>query len=114
MEPSAGLGIGRARKRAVRGRDGNPTTVGSGGDGMDTARGLGCWVGGCALALTLTSPAFAGYELVWQDDFDGSTLDLTKWEAQIGTGCPSLCGWGNNELQYYRAENATVSNSLGI
>lgn len=49
------------------------------------------------------------YELVWQDEFDGTQLDLTKWQPQIGTGCPSLCGWGNNELQYYRSQNATVS-----
>jgi beta-glucanase (GH16 family) len=49
------------------------------------------------------------YELVWQDDFDGTQLDLSKWEPQIGDGCPSLCGWGNNELQYYRARNATVT-----
>lgn len=51
--------------------------------------------------------------LVWSDEFDGSTLDLTKWTPQIGDGCDislDLCGWGNNELEYYRAENATVSN----
>ena len=27
----------------------------------------------------------------------------------IGNGCPDLCGWGNNELEYYRAENLSVS-----
>lgn len=49
--------------------------------------------------------------LVWSDEFDGNSLDLTKWEPQIGDGCDiSLCGWGNNELQYYKAENAVVSN----
>ncbi len=49
--------------------------------------------------------------LVWSDEFDGSTLDLTKWTPQIGDGCDiNLCGWGNNELEYYRAENAVVSN----
>ena len=64
----------------------------------------------CVLvALLLTAPAEAAYELVWNDEFDGTGLDLGKWEPQIGTGCPSLCGWGNNELQYYRAENATVA-----
>lgn len=63
---------------------------------------------GAAVAAAHAQP----YELVWQDEFDGTTLDLGKWQPQIGTGCPQLCGWGNNELQYYRAENATVSDGL--
>jgi beta-glucanase (GH16 family) len=62
------------------------------------------------LLLLALPPALArSWELVWEDDFDGTQLDLSKWEAQIGDGCPSLCGWGNNELQYYRSQNATVS-----
>ena len=49
--------------------------------------------------------------LVWSDEFDAAALDLTKWTPQIGDGCDiNLCGWGNNELEYYRAENAVVSN----
>lgn len=60
--------------------------------------------------LTMALPAQSQtWELVWQDEFNGSALDLGKWQAQIGTGCPSLCGWGNNEEQYYRSENAVVS-----
>ena len=48
--------------------------------------------------------------VVWQDEFSGSSLDTTKWEPMIGDGCTyGICGWGNNELQYYQAENATVS-----
>lgn len=48
--------------------------------------------------------------LVWADEFNGTSLDLTKWTPQIGDGCDiNLCGWGNNELEYYRAENATVA-----
>lgn len=48
---------------------------------------------------------------VWQDEFDGTSLDTSRWEPQIGDGCDiGLCGWVNNELQYYKAENATVSN----
>ena len=64
-------------------------------------------------AFTLAAPAAAAdWQLVWSDEFDGTSLDLTKWEPQIGTGCPNLCGWGNNELQFYRAENATVADGM--
>lgn len=50
-------------------------------------------------------------QLVWADEFNGTQLDLTKWEPQIGDGCAEgICGWGNNELQYYQAENAVVNN----
>ena len=49
-------------------------------------------------------------ELVWQDEFNGSAVDQSKWVFDIGDGCPSLCGWGNAEEQYYRAENATINN----
>lgn len=52
--------------------------------------------------------SYPGYDLVWNDEFSGTTLDPANWTHQIGTGCPSLCGWGNNELQYYRSQNTTV------
>lgn len=47
------------------------------------------------------------YELVWSDEFDGPSLDMESWSFDIGDGCPDLCGWGNNEAQYYREENLT-------
>jgi beta-glucanase (GH16 family) len=50
------------------------------------------------------------YQLVWSDEFDGAELDTDKWEFQIGNGPPA--GWGNNELEYYRKENATVSDGF--
>ena len=50
---------------------------------------------------------------VFADEFNGNTLDLSKWEVMIGDGCSyGLCGWGNNELQSYQAANATVANGL--
>jgi beta-glucanase (GH16 family) len=57
------------------------------------------------------------YELVWSDEFDGNQVDETKWTFDLGDGCDiseNLCGWGNNELQYYtdRAENVTVSDGI--
>ncbi|MDR5589235.1 family 16 glycosylhydrolase [Christiangramia sp. SM2212] len=49
--------------------------------------------------------------IVWQDEFDGNSLDLTKWNYQIGDGCDqNICGWGNNELQSYQQDNVEVSN----
>ncbi len=52
-----------------------------------------------------------GYELVWQDEFEGDSLDLTKWSYQYGTGAEyGLDGWGNSEEEYYtdRPENVRV------
>ncbi len=62
-----------------------------------------------AVMAALPAPAIGQQQLVWSDEFSGSSLDTSKWEYQIGTGCPSLCGWGNNELQYYRSQNVAVS-----
>lgn len=43
-----------------------------------------------------------GYHLVWSDEFEYNGLpDSAKWSYDVGDGCPDLCGWGNNELQYY-------------
>ena len=39
------------------------------------------------------------------DEFDGTSVDTNKWSFQTGLGG----GWGNAELQNYRAENATVA-----
>lgn len=62
--------------------------------------------------LVVSSLAYAQCPtLVWSDEFDGTALDLNKWEPMVGDGCNyGICGWGNNELQYYKAENAVVSN----
>ncbi len=49
--------------------------------------------------------------LVWSDEFSGTSVDTTKWEFMIGDGSAyGIPGWGNNELQYYRTNNATVAN----
>jgi hypothetical protein len=34
---------------------------------------------------------------MFADEFNGTTLDLNKWEVQTGDGCSyGLCGWGNS------------------
>ncbi|PKV50189.1 putative secreted protein (Por secretion system target) [Aquimarina sp. MAR_2010_214] len=45
------------------------------------------------------------WNLVWQDEFNNSIS--SDWVFETGNGSS---GWGNNELQYYRRENATVEN----
>ena len=49
------------------------------------------------------------WNLVWEDNFDGTTLDQTKWSFQTGDG-----GWGNNELQYYTDRIDNVNVNAGI
>lgn len=49
------------------------------------------------------------WELTWADEFNGTSLDMTKWSYQDGTGAEyGLDGWGNNEQQYYTRDNLTV------
>lgn len=53
-----------------------------------------------------TSPnSYPGMSLVWEDDFQGSSLNTSNWSFEIGRGNN---GWGNNELQYYRRENTSL------
>lgn len=45
-----------------------------------------------------------GYKLVWQDLFDGTSLNLDRWNIEVNGD-----GGGNNELQYYTARPENVS-----
>jgi len=61
------------------------------------------------------SAAAQNWQLVWSDEFNGPAVDSTKWEFQIGDGTAyGIPGWGNNELQWYRQENATIANGILI
>ncbi|WP_430135453.1 RICIN domain-containing protein [Paenibacillus lautus] len=52
--------------------------------------------------------AAPNWNLVWSDEFNGTSLNRANWTPEIGTGSG---GWGNNELQYYtdRAQNVQVT-----
>ena len=56
-----------------------------------------------------SADSYVGYTKVFSDEFDGTELDTDMWRFDIGTGSN---GWGNNELEYYREENASVENGL--
>lgn len=46
---------------------------------------------------------------VWSDEFNNSGApDSTKWNYDLGDGCPNVCGWGNNEAQYYTTDSKNV------
>lgn len=49
--------------------------------------------------------SYPGYTLAWADEFNTGSLNTTFWSFENGDGCPSNCGWGNNELEYYRPNN---------
>jgi beta-galactosidase len=55
--------------------------------------------------------AHAGWQLTWNDEFDGNALNSGNWTFDLGNGSG---GWGNNELEYYtsRPENIYVTNGL--
>ena len=44
-------------------------------------------------------------EIIWEENFDGNTLNEEFWKIETGDGCPELCGWGNNEEQSYTPDN---------
>src|SRR5262245_5487144 len=61
-------------------------------------------VGLVFLTATATSAgAPADWRLVWSDEFNGNSLDLSKWEFVVDAR-----GGGNKELQYYITNNVRV------
>ena len=62
-----------------------------------------------------TPDNYVGMNLVFADEFAGTSVNLDKWTFENGDGCPNVCGWGNNELEYYQPENSVlVDGSLVI
>jgi beta-glucanase (GH16 family) len=59
--------------------------------------------------IATAPPALDGWKLVWHDEFDGKTVDDSKWQFEVNAR-----GGGNNELQYYtsRPQNASVTNGF--
>ncbi len=53
------------------------------------------------------------WQLFWADEFDGTSLNKSNWEAQIGDGSDyGVYQWGNGEAEYYKEENATVGDGV--
>ncbi|MBN9299597.1 MAG: family 16 glycosylhydrolase [Filimonas sp.] len=53
-----------------------------------------------------TTPlSYPGYTLAWSDECNDGKLNTTIWSYENGDGCPGICGWGNNEQEYYKPDN---------
>ncbi|MDH3767794.1 MAG: family 16 glycosylhydrolase, partial [Gammaproteobacteria bacterium] len=54
--------------------------------------------------------AVVEWQLVFEDEFEDTSLDASKWNIQTGDGTDEgIPGWGNNELQIYSEDNILVS-----
>lgn len=64
-----------------------------------------------SITVSSSSTLSNNANLLWCDEFDGFSLDTTKWNYNIGIGDN---GWGNNEMEYYtsREENIYVKNGI--
>ena len=62
-----------------------------------------------AVSASVTSPVIG--KLLWSEEFNGASLDSTLWSTYDGNGCQiGLCGYGNQELEYYRTNNLSIAN----
>jgi beta-glucanase (GH16 family) len=61
--------------------------------------------------MTGNENTWAGWQLMWSDDFSGNTIDTNNWTFDSGNGNG---GWGNRELEYYtsRSENVYVADNM--
>jgi len=51
--------------------------------------------------------------LIWEEEFDGTELNLANWNFELGDGCDQgICGWGNNEPQLYTDTNHEVKDGM--
>jgi beta-glucanase (GH16 family) len=59
-------------------------------------------------------PPATQWNIVWSDEFNGTSINTNIWTFETGNGGPALPGWGNNELEYYtsRTNNAYVNHGL--
>lgn len=65
----------------------------------------------CLLPLTalLACKPSEQRKLIWADEFNYSgSPDSVKWNYDLGDGCPTVCDWGNSELQFYTSDPKNV------
>lgn len=61
---------------------------------------------------SVQTPSEPKWTQTWTDEFDGpaGAINTTTWRYDTGDGCNAgICGWGNNEKQYYTASTENIS-----
>ena len=67
---------------------------------MSSIKSISCIAIACIL---MACQAKESYQLVWEDDFNASTLDTNYWNVD-----ENARGGGNAEMQYYTPRNVTI------
>lgn len=65
---------------------------------------LSCDTGKGDYVTGKTDSSSGDWQLVWSDEFDGNSVDATKWVAEIGNNN----GWGNSEQEYYTGDSGNL------
>jgi beta-glucanase (GH16 family) len=61
----------------------------------------------------VTPPAvYAGYDLLWNDEFNEATINPAKWNFETGTGVNGDFGTGQLDRATNRPENAKIENGV--
>ena len=76
---------------------------------------VGFVIVGCTQPMSLLParatpiPTLSGWNLVWQEEFEGETINPANWTFDIGGW-----GWGNGEAQFYTShpENACLEDGM--
>lgn len=58
------------------------------------------------------TPSETTWTQTWSDEFEGpaGAINTTTWQYDTGDGCSAgICGWGNNEKQYYTSSAENIS-----
>ena len=59
------------------------------------------------------TPSETSWVQTWSDEFDGpagGSINPAVWRHDTGDGCSAgICGWGNNEKQYYTSSTENIS-----
>ena len=61
--------------------------------------------------MVICADGYGAYQLVWSDEFNGTSLNMSNWSYQM-TGDGTYADGEIMNLQYYRSQNTSVSGGI--